>query len=205
MRKNKIVALHDLSLNKKDGVDHINVAYNAATQLGTMLFMSTVTLITPNNPDYYIDVETPDGPFRSIENYWLWLNTVSGDREDLKALKQKMCFMTSREAKNTKALIESELRKTGDYKFVKVKDMSHRIATAYGNLVNKNNALLTALMYKKDIPWDVYYTGDPDSPPVRPNYAIWLVSVFNELERAAKEYLDTGIFSPQFDYLLPRK
>ena len=48
---------------KEDGVTHINIYSKGATELGRWLSNFAK-----------VDIQTEDGPFRSIEGYWYWLS-----------------------------------------------------------------------------------------------------------------------------------
>lgn len=61
-----------------DGVTHINVYSKAKTDLGK--FLSNFA---------HTPVNTPDGPFESLEGYWYWLKTYDDTLRELYGFKAK--------------------------------------------------------------------------------------------------------------------
>lgn len=60
---------------KKDGIDHINVYSQGATELGRMLSNFTRE-----------EIITIDGVFMSVECYWYWLGLECPEREQLRGM-----------------------------------------------------------------------------------------------------------------------
>ncbi len=140
-----------------DGITHINISSNGATQLGRDLtHFAAIPFI---HPIY--------GPFKTMEGFWHY---VKGEDTD-----DNYRTLTA-----SKAKAYAKNRRT-----VKRPNFINIIKEANFCKIEQNEAL-KVLMIDSRLPFEYYYLYGPEQLKIQPNHAPWLCQSFEEIRRLLK-------------------
>jgi hypothetical protein len=144
----------------KDGVDHINIYYEAETDLGQLLDPGSRLALT----------HSQFGVFSNIDSFWKYIQSDSKDDVvrkmyglELKLYAKKHLNMVS--VPNLKAIIADAM---------------------YQRIMNKRNQLLATALKESELPFTRYFVNNS---LIRVNYdsATWFVAAIEEIRAALKE------------------
>lgn len=143
----------------EDGQTHINIYVESKTDLGVALAHETEA---PFDHEHY-------GPFNSIENFWHWLRSESMDDRLRVAKSVNLRRMASagkkRRIPNFRALIMSAVMAK----------------------IETRQALKEAII-ASELPFEFYYHYKRnDGPKMRPEFASWIIRMYDEIRKALKE------------------
>lgn len=140
-----------------DGEDHINLFYNAHTDLGRTL-----------HPNSILEFEHPlFGRFNSVSSFWDYIET--GAKE------QRLRFMGHAARRETKRKLEK----------VRVPNLEYMVLDACWERIRSYPDLKEALK-NSELPFDLYRTEGKLNIPVRMNDVGWLVEGMELIRRALK-------------------
>ena len=165
-----------------DGVDHINIHNNAATELGKFLDMNS-----------YSPFVHPDaGNFQSVGGLWHYIQTrpvmeefriLSGARVRAQAKKMKEDAKTNPNAP----------------RHVSIKGFRTIIADAMWHKVTQN-ANAVRMMAESNLPFEHYFSQGDLGIRQYPSEGYWICAAYEEIRRVIKHRLATGNTDAQPDF-----
>lgn len=167
-----------LPIAKDDGLTHINTQKKAKTELGRVLALSHETGESIYHPIL--------GPFRSVENMWLYLNT-GGSHDKLRSIETHLARSYARLLPKYSCNRFWEL--TLDLTLVKL----------------ETNSYFEQLVVHNQLPYDHYWLNSDDRVPIRPSHSKSYIDCLTKVEsilRTGQEH-DFVRFSDMEYKLLP--
>lgn len=143
---------------KEDGVDHINISYSAATELGK--FLSTRFRTPFIHPTF--------GEFESVEGLWQYL-TREIDEETTQAVRS---FYGNRNARHMSKLAK---RNVDNFKDIIFEVMANKIYT---------NSSFAKMLAENELPLLMYYV-DTKGARVNVPFANWYIKQINQIKEQA--------------------
>ena len=163
------INLPSVNMIGEDGVDHINFARQARTDLGKLL--SNHSMLAFNH--------SLAGPFKSMEGFWHYIRSIDND-DRFRVMNPQRAYLHSR---NTKS---------HDY----VRNFRLIILDAHWQRINQYSDLITALT-ELQIPLDYY--GVKNDVRVRPVPGYWLIQGFTAIQTALKRGFEYPDFTNLLD------
>ena len=165
-----------------DGVDHINIHNNAATELGKFLDMNS-----------YSPFVHPDaGNFQSVGGLWHYIQTRP-------VMEEFRILSGARVRAQAKKMKEDAKANPNAPRHVSIKGFRTIIADAMWHKVTQN-ANAVRMMAESNLPFEHYFSQGDLGIRQYPSEGYWICAAYEEIRRVIKHRLATGNTDAQPDF-----